>query len=78
MERLRELLLNLFSEEEECYRVTVKREYRENSGSDMPIRHGDKNEKTSRTRVKVTLIAKVHIVLVQVEIWNNLYTVTKR
>ena len=78
MERLRELLLNLFPEEEECYRVTVKREYRENSGSDMPIQCGDKNEKTSRTMVKVTLITRVHVVLVQVEIWNNLYTVTKR
>ena len=41
--------------------VTVERGYRENSGSDVPVQRGDENEKTRRTRVKVSLIAKVHV-----------------
>ena len=44
-----------------CYGVTVERGYGENSGSDVPVQRGDENEKTRRTRVKVSLIARVHV-----------------
>ena len=57
----------------QCYGVTVERGYRENSGSDVPVQRGDENEKTRRTRVKVSLIARVHVVLVQVEICTVAY-----
>ena len=46
------------NEQSNCYGVTVERGCKENSGSDVPVQRGARNE---RTRVKVSLIAKVHV-----------------